>query len=276
MELPFISSFPETKIALSAALKTKDTILNIYRGNFTKDIKEDKTYLTEADLKSNEIIIEELSKTNYPILSEESKDDKERLNYSKIWIIDPLDGTAEFVDKTGEFVVMIALIENHIPVAGIVFQPTTNILYLAEKGKGAFKLENNCWSKIGVSNIRQLELAKVVLSRHHLSQEELIFLNKLRLSKFVQMGSCGLKIAEISNGKAELYFTFYPKIKQWDTAAGYCLITEAGGKITDTEGQELIYNTANINHEKGVLVTNKKIHQQVIKEHIPLLNERKE
>ena len=80
-----------------------DTILNIYRGNFTKDIKEDKTYLTEADLKSNEIIIEELSKTNYPILSEESKDDKERLNYSKIWIIDPLDGTINFASKNPLF-----------------------------------------------------------------------------------------------------------------------------------------------------------------------------
>jgi len=263
-DIPIENPFPETQLAIQAALEAGKTVMNVYNQEFSSTLKNDNEPLTEADVKSNQIIQKIISDSGHPILSEESVDDKKRLDSKKIWIIDPLDGTSDFIKKTGEFTIMISLVEDHIPILGVIYWPTEKKLYLAQKGQGAFKSDNGAWSKLTVSNISELENCRAVGSRYHISEKEQNLINRLNISQFTSKGS-SLKVADISSGIAELYFTTTNKIKQWDTCASYCLITEAGGKMTDMFGNDLKYNTERLNHENGLLVSNGLIHNHIIK-----------
>jgi len=264
IEIPITNPFPETQLAIQAALEAGKTVMNVYNQEFSSTLKNDNTPLTEADVKSNQIIQKIISDSGHPILSEESVDDKKRLDSKKIWIIDPLDGTSDFIKKTGEFTIMISLVENHIPILGVIYWPTEKKLYLAQKGQGAFKSDNGVWSKLSVSTISELENCRAVGSRYHISEIEKNLIKRLNISQFTSKGS-SLKVADISSGNAELYFTTTNKIKQWDTCASYCLISEAGGKMTDMFGNDLKYNTQRLNHENGLLVSNGLIHNHIIK-----------
>jgi 3'(2'), 5'-bisphosphate nucleotidase len=259
---PINPPMPEAKLAIEAAILAGKEVMSVYEKDFSSTLKNDNEPLTEADIKSNDIILKTISSSGHPILSEESVDDKKRLDFKKIWIVDPLDGTSDFIKKTGEFTIMISLVEDHIPILGVIYWPTESTLYLAQKGQGAFKSVNDTWSKISVSNVSELEKCRAVGSRYHISEAEQNLIKRLNLSKFTSKGS-SLKAADISSGNAELYFTTTNKIKQWDTCASYCLITEAGGKMTDMHGNDLKYNTEKLNHENGLLVSNGLIHDQV-------------
>jgi len=261
-EIPIENPLPEVSLAIQAALEAGKTVMNVYNQEFSSRLKKDNEPLTEADIKSNDIILKTISSSGHPILSEESVDDKKRLDFKKIWIVDPLDGTSDFIKKTGEFTIMISLVEDHIPILGIIYWPTKSTLYLAQKGQGAYKSVNNTWSKISVSNVSEIEKCRAVGSRYHISGVEQKLIKLLKISQFTSKGS-SLKVADISSGNAELYFTTTNKIKQWDTCASYCLITEAGGKMTDMYGNDLKYNTEKLNHENGLLVSNGLIHDQV-------------
>ena len=263
-EIPITNPFPETHLAIQAALEAGKTVMNVYNQEFSSTLKNDNEPLTEADITSNQIIQKIISDSGHPILSEESEDDKKRLDSKKIWIIDPLDGTSDFIKKTGEFTIMISLVEDHIPILGVIYWPTEKKLYLAQKGQGAFKTDNGTWSKLSVSKISELENCRAVGSRYHISEIEKNLIKRLNISQFTSKGS-SLKVADISSGNAELYFTTTNKIKQWDTCASYCLITEAGGKMTDMFGNDLKYNTERLNHENGLLVSNGLIHNHIIK-----------
>jgi len=263
-KIPITNPFPETQLAIQAALEAGKTVMNVYNQEFSSTLKNDNEPLTEADVKSNEIIQKIISDSGHPILSEESVDDKKRLDSKKIWIIDPLDGTSDFIKKTGEFTIMISLVEDHIPILGVIYWPTEKKLYLAQKGQGAFKSDNGTWSKLSVSKISELENCRAVGSRYHISEIEQNLIKRLNISQFTSKGS-SLKVADISSGNAELYFTTTNKIKQWDTCASYCLVIEAGGKMTDMLGNDLKYNTERLNHENGLLVSNGLIHNHIIK-----------
>jgi 3'(2'), 5'-bisphosphate nucleotidase len=255
---PF-NTLPETELAVYAVKEAGNAVMKIYKHDFTTTFKKDNEPLTEADLKSNNIIKKIITSTNYPILSEESLDDKKRLDYDKIWIIDPLDGTSDFVSKSGEFTIMIALVDKHEPILGVIYWPTNDILYVAQKGGGAHKLVSGVWEKLAISKRLELCNCRALGSRHHLSSHEVNFLKQLNVEKFSERGS-SLKVTDICSGTAELYFTMTNKIKQWDTCASNRLITEAGGKMTDMLGNKLEYNTENIYHKNGILVTNGIIH----------------
>jgi len=263
-EIPITNPFPETHLAIQAALEAGKTVMNVYNQEFSSTLKNDNEPLTEADITSNQIIQNIISVLGHPILSEESVDDKKRLDSKKIWIIDPLDGTSDFIKKTGEFTIMISLVEDHIPILGVIYWPTKKKLYLAQKGQGAFKSDNGAWSKLSVSKISEFENCRAVGSRYHISEIEKNLIKRLNISQFTSKGS-SLKVVDISSGNAELYFTTTNKIKQWDTCASYCLITEAGGKMTDMFGNDLKYNTERLNHENGLLVSNGLIHNHIIK-----------
>jgi len=262
--IPIEDPLPEIKLAIQAAIEAGKEVMSVYNQEFSSTVKNDNEPLTEADIKSNNIIQKIISSFDYPILSEESVDDKKRLDFQKIWIIDPLDGTTDFIKKTGEFTIMISLVEDHIPILGVIYWPIESTLYLAQKGKGAFKSENGIWSKLSVSNVSKLENCRAVGSRNHISDIEQNLIKRLNISKFTSKGS-SLKVADISSGKSELYFTTTNKIKQWDTCASYCLITEAGGKMTDMFGNDIKYNTDKLNHENGILVSNGLIHNNIVK-----------
>ncbi len=255
---------PETRLAIAAALKAGKEVLNIYDNGFTTTYKKDTTPITEADLKSNEIIIKILSSSGYYLLSEENfKEDIPAEIPAKYWVVDSLDGTADFINKTGEFAVMIALVENQKPILGVIYQPVGDQLFVAQKNSGAFLKEKGDWIKLKVNTLNKLKESKAIVSQNHLEKIEKDFLDAVGISSFSQKGSCGLKVAEICLRKAELYFTRTNKIKIWDTAAGYCLIKEAGGEMTDLLGEEIKYDLTEIDHHKGILVTNGMIHKEI-------------
>jgi len=166
--LPF-SPLEETKLAIDAVTRASKEIMEIYNTDFTTFTKAENEPLTEADIKSNEIILNLLSKSNYPILSEENPDNLEnRLGKKKVWIVDPLDGTTDFVNKTGEFTVMVALVEEHLPILGVIVCPINKSLYVAQKGQGAyFTLDKNVWNKLNVSttdNLKKLQSSRKPIS----------------------------------------------------------------------------------------------------------------
>ncbi len=266
-KLPFQKPLPETKLALDAAQKAAEIVLNIYKQDFSVSQKDDNEPITQADIQSNQVIAKSISQSEFPILSEESPDQKEkRLDSKKLWIIDPLDGTTDFVNKTGEFTIMIALVEKNKPIMGVISHPIENKLYVAQKGQGAFRYYNEEWMKLEVSTASIISQCRAVGSRFHQSEQEKNFLKALEFSKFTSRGS-SLKVLDISSAKAELYFTTSNKIKQWDTCASNSIISEAGGIMTDMLGQILSYNTETINHQNGILVTNGIIHNQIIQKY---------
>jgi len=263
--IPISDKIPELDVAIKAAQKAGNAILEIYQKDYKTFTKDDNSPVTDADLKSNKIINEILSNTKYSILSEEDEDNQNRLSKDMIWIVDPLDGTSDFIDKTGEFTVMIALIKNKEPILGVITWPTEKTLFVAQKNCGAFRYSDGKWNKISVTKIDELSKCRTVGSRHHLSDKEKKFIKKIGIEDFTSIGS-SLKVGKISSGEAEAYITTTNKMKEWDTAASHCIISEAGGKMTDMLGNELTYNNKNVYHENGILVTNGLIHDKVVQE----------
>lgn len=264
-DIPFADPLREASLALDAAQKAGHAVMDVYATDFDSGLKDDDSPITKADLVSNEIIKSTLKKSKLPILSEEDEDNSDRLNHERIWIIDPLDGTSDFVNRTGEFTVMIGLVESNEPILGVICRPTTNTIFLAQRGRGAYKLQDDTWERLAVSRTDDLKKCKAVGSRFHLSEGEKKFFANLGVSSFESRGS-SLKAAEICMGQADLYLTTSNKIKQWDTCASYCLVTESGGKMTDMQGKKILYNTEKVNHENGLLVTNGLIHESIIKQ----------
>ena len=263
--IPISNKIPELDIAVKAAQEASNIILEIYQKDYNTFTKKDDSPVTDADLQSNKIINKILSDTKYSILSEEDTDDQSRLSKDMIWIVDPLDGTSDFIDKTGEFTVMIALIQNRKPILGVIAWPTEKTLFVAQKNCGAFRYSNDKWDKISVTKINELPKCRTVGSRHHLSNKEKDFIQKIGIEDFSSIGS-SLKVGKISSGEAEAYITTTNKMKEWDTAASHCIITEAGGKMTDMLGNELTYNNENVYHQNGILVTNGLIHEKILTE----------
>ena len=264
-DIPILGKLPELDMAIKAAQEAGDVILEIYKGEFEEFTKKDDSPITEADLKSNEIIKEILAQTGYKILSEEDNDDQSRLSEEIIWIVDPLDGTSDFIDKTGEFTVMIALVKNKKPILGVIGWPTERTLFAAQDGKGAFRYSKNEWKKISVTTTGEISKCRTVGSRHHLSDKEKAFIKKLGIEDFTSIGS-SLKVGKIASGEAEAYITTTNKMKEWDSAASYSIISEAGGKMTDMLGNNISYNNKEVHHQNGILVTNGIIHQTIVDE----------
>ncbi|MFN0065691.1 MAG: 3'(2'),5'-bisphosphate nucleotidase CysQ [Chlamydiales bacterium] len=261
LQPPVPSSVSELPVAIDAILQAGERVKEIYSSDFAVIIKDDTSPITQADLESSAIITAALQTTGIPILSEEESDDKARLCSSKVWIVDPLDGTTDFVNRTGEFTIMIGLVEDHVPIIGLIYRPTTGELYFAEKGKGAFCFDQE-WRQIRVRKNTVLENCLALVSRFHLSDKEKRILSYLGITKSCSWGS-SLKVTQISSGGADIYFTMTNKMKQWDTCASYCIIHEAGGRMTDSCGGPLLYNTDQVNHEHGLLVTNGFVHDRV-------------
>ena len=257
---PITSKIPHLVSVMDAMIKAGEKIQDVYNTDFEVNKKDDDSPITKADLESNKILRLILEKTGIPILSEEDIDDKSRLASEKVWIVDPLDGTQDFVNRTGEFTILVGLVEDHVPVMGLVYLPIKKILYFAEKGMGAFCYDLNNWKKISVRKVEEIDRCLALVSRHHLSGKERKILDHLGITNMVTIGST-LKVMEISSGRGDVYLTTTNKMSQWDTCASNCIISEAGGKMTDISGNELIYNTEIVKHENGLLVTNGFIHE---------------
>ena len=238
----------------SIAKKAGDEIMRIYQQDFEVDYKIDNSPLTKADLKSNEIITESLKDLypEIPILSEENKEVPYniRKNWEYFWLIDPLDGTKEFVKKNGEFTVNIALIHKDTPVLGVIYAPVFEILYYTQKNRGAFKQEKNRKpQRLPIYNHTNNDTLKIIVSKSHYNQETKEFVDNLKNQydkiEFINIGS-SLKFCLIAEGKADIYPRLAPTM-EWDTAAGQAVVEQAGGEIVEFMTQTpLKYNKKNL------------------------------
>ncbi|MCP3932650.1 MAG: 3'(2'),5'-bisphosphate nucleotidase CysQ [Bacteroidetes bacterium] len=234
------------------AQKAGEAILNIY--NHVSDIeiqqKSDSSPLTLADRKANEIICEGLEKleTQFPIVSEENKaiPYDERKNYDYHWLVDPLDGTKEFIKRNGEFTVNIALIHQQKPVLGVVYAPCLDEMYWAVKEEGAYLQKEEKVQKIKAKPFQLTdEGLHVVCSRSHLNEGTKAFIDKLNEPELVSQGS-SLKFLIIAKGEAHCYPRLAPTM-EWDTGAAQIILEEAGGSVINNETQQpLQYNKENL------------------------------
>lgn len=232
-------------LAIQAALDAGREILKVYAQDFEVELKADESPLTAADKASNAIIEKALAETPYPVLSEESREIPylERKDWDTFWLVDPLDGTKEFVKKNGEFTVNIALIRNGAPVMGVVYAPVLDTLYVGSEA-GAWKVEGcTCKSveqlktsaihlKIGDQKAETKNL-KVVASRSHCSDETISFIEQLQKkygqAERVSRGS-SLKLCMVAEGSADIYPRLAPTM-EWDTAAAHAVVVAAGGQV---------------------------------------------
>ena len=226
-----------------------DEILDVYNGTIDVTLKDDLSPLTDADRRSNAVITSKLVALypEIPILSEEGKeiDFSERKEWSLFWLIDPLDGTKEFIKRNGEFTVNIALIENGCPIAGIVYAPTKNTFWYGAKEIGSFIRENGSKSKEIFVQDDIEDPIRIVSSRSHPSPKLQSYLDRFQNHEIVNMGS-SLKICLVADGTAHIYPRLGPTM-EWDSGAGHAVLKYAGGFLTDaTTGNELVYNKENL------------------------------
>ncbi len=252
----------ELTLAKKVIRQAGKAVLGYYHKNYEIKVR-DKEPVTEADKDSNEIIINGLKKTGYGILSEETEDNSSRLLQEKVWIIDPLDGTSDFIKKTDEFCIMIGLVQNNEPILGVVYLPIEDKLYYAEKGNSAFLEAKSGKRKIQVSKTKDFNRMRMLVSRNHLLPLEQKVAKNLDI-KTITCGSAGVKICKIASGQAEIYINSSDKTSEWDICAGDIILTEAGGKITDMKGEKIKYNKKSTKNTKGFLVSNKIQHKLLI------------
>ena len=231
---------PVTQIAVEAG----QAIMEIYQSDFAIEHKDDKSPLTAADNASHAVIAEKLAQLTpqIPVISEEGglPSFEERSAWNPYWLIDPLDGTKEFIKRNGEFTVNIALIQDHAPVLGVVVVPAKNIVYYGSRDAGAFKRgSDGTVNPISVSALGDGPV-RVVGSRSHASPELTAYVEKLGATELVSMGS-SLKLCLVAEGAADVY----PRLgltSEWDTAAAQAVVECAGGQVINVDGSRLAYN----------------------------------
>ncbi|MBP6311743.1 MAG: 3'(2'),5'-bisphosphate nucleotidase CysQ [Flavobacteriales bacterium] len=254
---------PHLNAAINAAFKAGEEILEVYSRPVEVTLKDDRSPLTEADLRAHAAIVKVLAGTGYPVLSEEGRTltATERQKWDRYWLVDPLDGTKEFVKRNGEFTVNIALMERDdqpagplgtsSPIIGVLYVPVTDVLYFSWAGGGAYKHEHaatfsasGAYERAAMSHklplVQKTANYTIVASRSHQSPETAAFIaNKEKEHGTVELAAMGsaLKICLVAEGKADVYPRYAPTM-EWDTAAGHAIANEAGKELIDvtTEG----------------------------------------
>jgi 3'(2'), 5'-bisphosphate nucleotidase len=227
------------------ARRAADAIMDVYAGEFTATAKADASPVTAADLRAHQIIqfgLEQLV-PRLPILSEEAAplDAATRLQWSRYWLVDPLDGTREFLSRNGEFTVNIALIERHRPILGVVLLPAAGVVYWGAQGLGAQRIDASGASQPIHAACSAASPPRVVGSRSHRGGELDRYLARLGPHEWLAAGSA-LKFCLLAEGSADLYPRLSPT-SEWDTAAGQAVAEAAGALVVDLQGQPLRYNT---------------------------------
>ena len=249
----------ELEIALLACKEAMKNIMKYYNAGFHVEIKSDESPVTEADKTSDVLIKEIISKEfpNYSFLTEESDDDLSRLDNDYVFIVDPLDGTKDFVHKDDEFTVNIALSYKHKAVLGVVGVPAKNIIYYAVYGNGAFKIdENGKISQIHVSSKTE-DLTCLISVFHSNENEDAVRLKyKDKITKVIKKGS-SLKACLIAEGKAEISYRLSQGTKEWDTAAFQIIVEEAGGLVLKIDKTPMTYNRKDVYNREWYLIINR-------------------
>ena len=239
---------------IELARQAGDAIMQVYQKDFAVEFKEDESPLTEADKAAHVLIeqglieLDQKNGTKIPLLSEEGKNIPydERKDWEYFWLVDPVDGTKEFVKKNGEFTVNIALIHKDTPVLGVVYAPALDVMYWSKEGEGAFK----DGQKLPLKTADQREAFKVVASRSHMSDETKVFIDAIETDKDKELVSIGssLKICLVAEGEADIYPRLGPTM-EWDTGAAHAVVNGAGmqlEKYKDSEYSKHSYNKENL------------------------------
>ncbi|MBW1974661.1 MAG: 3'(2'),5'-bisphosphate nucleotidase CysQ [Deltaproteobacteria bacterium] len=237
--------------------KLRKVILEYYKGTYSTSFKEDKSPLTEADLHSHRIIKEALGNyfPNIPVLSEEGKEIpyEERLRWEYFWVVDPLDGTKEFINSADEFTVNIGLVRRNRPVFGFVYVPVFNRLYLGYGDRGALRIDNERRKVLKTAKIPTNRRLKVAISRFHLDEITRRFLEDFSDCCEPVVRGSALKFCSVAEGDVDFYLRFGPTW-EWDTAAGQAVVEAAGGAVINVTGSPLEYNKETLKNGPFIVV----------------------
>ncbi len=252
-EPPIPHAMPELAVAMAALGEASDAVMAIYAGEHGARAKDDGSPVTDADMSSHRIISDALAKTGHAVLSEEGEA-ASRAAAETAWIVDPLDGTADYVARTGEFTIMAGLVRAGRPVLGVIVQPAARAVFVAQDGAGSFRGVEGAWSRLRVGPERETSECRAVCSRNHLSEVDRAVLKSLGVAETVPVGS-SIKACNVAAGTADIYVTTTDRMKQWDTCASWCVVTEAGGRMTDALGGELEYGPQSVAHTHGIIAS---------------------
>ncbi|MFB6182266.1 MAG: 3'(2'),5'-bisphosphate nucleotidase CysQ [Candidatus Magasanikbacteria bacterium] len=257
----------ELQAVKSAIKQAGEAAMEYYGEDLDPDThyKADDSPVTKADIAAQKALEDELDEFGYGMLSEERVDDRSRLEKGKVWIIDPLDGTKDFLQQTGDFTIMVALsVEGEVKL-GAVYAPAEDKLYFAQKDEGAYlQKSDQDPTHINVSVENEAQNMKMLVSRNHLMEPEQRTAEKLGIGEMVPCGSAGLKISKIAEGQAHMYINSSDKTDEWDIAAGDIILSEAGGDLTDTQGEDFVYNKEDTKNKNGYLASNGEIHSEIL------------
>ena len=269
----------ELRIACELARTAGAAILEHYEGPLhikQKNYDDDVEPVTQADTIANDLIVTGL-KREFPgdgILAEESVDTKRRLEKSRVWMVDPLDGTNGFIDGNGDFAVQIGLAEDGLVALGVVYQPLTGVLYRAVRGNGTWMERPNFEpEQVWVSDKKNLSEMRLAASRSHRSPRMNRVVTHFGFQSEVQRGSVGIKIGLLVEQQCDVYIHLSSRTKQWDTCAPEVILTEAGGRLTDLFGYPLNYNVPDVQNRNGLVASNSVSHDHIIETLAPLLDE---
>jgi 3'(2'), 5'-bisphosphate nucleotidase len=255
----------ELEAAKEFAVGAGGILLEYYADAPTIEWKGKNDPVTTADRAASRFIVDALRK-RFPsdgILSEEEKDDLKRLVNSRVWVIDPMDGTKEFINRRGEFSVMIGLAVDGEARVGAVYQPTERKLYFAAAGLGAFLSQDDVTRELHVSKESDRSKVVMALSRSHLSSTTEAIRVHLGIDHTIQTGSLGLKVGLVCEGRAHVYVQG-KGTSLWDTCGPEAILREAGGTMTNKSGEGFLYNVEDVRNLSGVVATNGVMHDSVI------------
>ena len=269
----------ELRVAVDLARAAGAAILEQYQGPLNVEQKNEddgSEPVTQADRIANELIVSGLQR-EFPgdgILAEESVDTKRRLGKSRVWMVDPLDGTNGFIAGNGDFAVQIGLAEEGEVIVAVVYAPLSGVLYRAVRGEGTWierpDLEPE---QAHVSDRRELAEMRLAASRSHRSPRMNKVVQRFGFREEVQRGSVGIKIGLLIEQQCDVYIHLSPRTKQWDTCAPQLILTEAGGRMTDLFGDPLNYNVPDVQNRNGLVASNGASHDRIIEMLAPLLAE---
>lgn len=256
----------ELVVAEQAVREAGALIRRFYEGKVQVSWKGVNDPVTAADRAANTHLVDRLCQA-FPgdgILAEESADDLSRLNKERVWMVDPLDGTREFIDRINEFSVMVGLTIAGQPVLGVVYQPTSDVLYRAVPGQIAEVVTQGAVRPLAVSRTARFAAMRLVASRSHRSSLVDAACRRLGITRDRPSGSVGLKIGLLATGTCDLYLHPAPGLKEWDTCAPEAILLAAGGTVTDVWGRPLQYNKPNVRQRWGLIASNGLVHERIV------------
>jgi 3'(2'),5'-bisphosphate nucleotidase len=261
----------ELDVALRLAQQAGEVIMSYYQTGVSVDHKAGDEPVTAADQAADDLIAAGL-RAAFPgdgLLTEESDDDLSRLDKQRVWIVDPLDGTTEFITETGEFAVQIALAMGGHPVLGVVYQPAKRRLFHAVQGQGAYQVYNSQTARLQVSTVSEPARMCLVASRSHYSAFIELARQALGIESVNRVGSIGLKVGLVARGACDLYLATTVS-KEWDLCAPHALLLEAGGVLTNLCGEPLVYNKPDVIECDGLIGSNGLTHVEIVETLAPL------